>query len=177
MYCNWTGFRPASQTATHDDGLCCGDRRCACLRGCVHLVLVRAAGQFRALDGTCQPSASNLLEVHVLHVFAQHVLRGRPARHAAKDHAVQQGIAAQAVVAVDAARHLAGGVESRDCLVVGTDARGVLVDQQAAHAVVDHRRDDGHVEGLLLHGRAGDDVVEELLPAARLAAGLPGVPT
>ena len=75
---------------------------------------------------------------------------------------------------MDAARHLAGRVEAGDRLVVAADARGVLVDQEAAHAVVDHRRDDGHVEGLVLHGRAGDDVVEELLPAARLAAGLAG---
>merc|ERR1711933_244223 len=43
---------------------------------------------------------------------------------------------------------------------------------QTAHAVMDHRRDDGHIEGLSGHSAARDNVVVELLAAASLATGL-----
>merc|ERR1719444_733136 len=77
---------------------------------------------------------------------------------------------------MDTAGHLSSGVKPRNCLAVGSDARGIHIDLETTHAVVDYRRDDGHVEGLALHRGPWDDVVVELLPAARLAAGLvPGL--
>mmetsp|Transcript_70927 Transcript_70927/g.188595 ORF Transcript_70927/g.188595 Transcript_70927/m.188595 type:complete len:403 (+) Transcript_70927:249-1457(+) len=106
-------------------------------------------------------------------VLAEHVLAGRLGGHTAEHDAVQQGVAAQAVVAMDAAGNLAGGVQARDGLAgLGGDDCGVGVDLEAAHAVVDDRRDDRDVEGLGLHLVGGEDVVVELLAAAGLAAGL-----
>ena len=162
------GHAPATAaTVCHRRGTCGGRR------GSVHLVLVGAAGQLGALHGASQASASDVFQVHILHVRTQHVLGSCLAGHAAEHHAVQQGVATQAVVAVHAAGDLASSIQARDRLVVRADARGVRVDEQAAHAVVNHRRDDGYVERLVLHGIARDDVVEELFAAARLAAGLP----
>merc|ERR1719401_1742691 len=43
---------------------------------------------------------------------------------------------------------------------------------QTANAIVDHRCDDGHVEGLSGHSAARDNVVVKLLATACLAAGL-----
>mmetsp|Transcript_22588 Transcript_22588/g.50540 ORF Transcript_22588/g.50540 Transcript_22588/m.50540 type:complete len:412 (+) Transcript_22588:278-1513(+) len=43
---------------------------------------------------------------------------------------------------------------------------------QSAHAVMDHRSDDGHIERLRGNCAARDDVVEEFLAAASLPAGL-----
>merc|ERR1719356_812570 len=124
------------------------------------------------------PSLAELLEFArhgaglELVVGAKGVLAGRLARHASEDHAIEQGVAPQAVVAMDAARSLAGDVEAGDHLTGLVDALGVHGALQAAHAIVDHRGDDSHVEGLLGHRGAVDDVVVELLAAARLAAGL-----
>ena len=158
----------ASATTAASRGRSCSGRR----GGRVHLVLVRAASQLGALHRASQPSAGDRAQVHILHVGAQHVLGSCLTGHAAEHHAVQQGVASQAVVAVHSARHLAGSVQARDWQVVGADACRVGVNEEAAHAVVDHGRDDGNVEGLVLHGIARDDVVEELLAAARLATGL-----
>mmetsp|Transcript_123636 Transcript_123636/g.332066 ORF Transcript_123636/g.332066 Transcript_123636/m.332066 type:complete len:279 (+) Transcript_123636:392-1228(+) len=112
-----------------------------------------------------------LLQVHLLHVAAEHVLSAVPGRHAAEDHAVQQRVATQAVVAVHAARELPGGIEALDDARRLEDAR-LGVDLQATHAIVDHRRDDRHVERLGGDLRAGNDIVVELLARAGLAAGL-----
>mmetsp|Transcript_51062 Transcript_51062/g.111311 ORF Transcript_51062/g.111311 Transcript_51062/m.111311 type:complete len:514 (-) Transcript_51062:66-1607(-) len=126
-------------------------------------------------------SAEQLLELGrhraraELVALAEAVLARRLARDAAEDHAVEQGVAAKTVVAVHATGDLARGVESRDH-ALGADALGKRSDLQAAHAVVDHRGDDGHVEGLGRHLGAGERVVVELLAAARLAARLvPGL--
>lgn len=58
----------------------------------------------------------------------------------AKDHHVGNGIAAQAVRAMNAARDLTGGVETRNHLAVNADNLRLGVDFQAAHRVM-HRRD------------------------------------
>merc|ERR1711879_264157 len=79
---------------------------------------------------------------------AEHPLASSLARHAPEDDTIQQGVAAQAVVAVDATRDLARGIEAGDCLAIRPAHRRVDVDLQAAHAVVDHWRDDRHVEWL-----------------------------
>merc|ERR1719498_698150 len=108
--------------------------------------------------------------------LAEDVLAGRLPGHAAEDHAVEQGVATEPVVAVDATRDLTSGVEARD-LAPGAHNLRILSDLETAHAVVDHWGDDRHVEGLRGHCGTRDDVVVELLPAARLASGLvPGLP-
>ena len=95
------------------------------------------------------------------------------ASNSAKHDAVQQRVTTQAVVAVDATSRLASNVKSRNdlarLLVNALCVHGAL---EPTHAVVDHGSNDRHVEGLGRHLGAIDDVVEELLAAARLAAGL-----
>mmetsp|Transcript_126763 Transcript_126763/g.364584 ORF Transcript_126763/g.364584 Transcript_126763/m.364584 type:complete len:245 (-) Transcript_126763:719-1453(-) len=71
-----------------------------------------------------------------------------------------------------AARDLAGGIQALNRLTVSREDVGVNIDLQAAHAVVDHWRDDRHIKRLRLHLRPGDDVVVELFTRPRLAAGL-----
>ena len=74
---------------------------------------------------------------------------------------------------MDAASRLASNIKSRNDLArLLVNALGVHGALEPTHAVVDHRSDDRHVEGFGGHLRAIDDVVEELLAAARLAAGL-----
>ena len=58
----------------------------------------------------------------------------------AEDHDVADGVAAQTVGAVDAARRFAGGVETRNDLAVDVKHLSLGVDLQAAHRVV-HGRD------------------------------------
>ena len=72
-------------------------------------------------------------------------LAGRLARNTAKDHAIQQGVAPQAVVAMDATRGLASDVQPRDGLAVLIDALRVHGTLQATHAVVDHGGNDRHL--------------------------------
>mmetsp|Transcript_108467 Transcript_108467/g.282961 ORF Transcript_108467/g.282961 Transcript_108467/m.282961 type:complete len:405 (-) Transcript_108467:355-1569(-) len=134
------------------------------------------------MTGAARAATSTLREIlDLLRDGAQLVLAVRTERvlarglgsDAAEDDAVQQGVPAQAVVAMDAASHLARGVQARDRLAaLRVQHRGVDVHLQAAHAVVDDGGDDGDVERLGLHGGAWDDVVVELLAGARLAAGL-----
>merc|ERR1719330_2263563 len=98
-----------------------------------------------------------------LALFAEHPLAGCPGRHAAEDHAIQQRVTAKAVVPMNTPSNLASRVEARDRLAARANHCGVAIDLQASHAIVDHGCDNGHVEGLSLHRRAGDDVVVELL--------------
>mmetsp|Transcript_62602 Transcript_62602/g.164284 ORF Transcript_62602/g.164284 Transcript_62602/m.164284 type:complete len:547 (-) Transcript_62602:70-1710(-) len=108
-------------------------------------------------------------------VGAEDELARRLARDAAVDHAVEQGVATETVVAVHTAGDLACGVHPRDH-TLRADALGLRGDLQAAHAVVDHRGDDRHEERLARHLVAGEHVVVELLAAARRAARLvPGL--
>merc|ERR1712137_1054639 len=79
-------------------------------------------------------------------VLAENVLASSLACNAAENNAVQQGVSTEAVVAVDAARDLASGVEARNPLTCAADALGVDSHLETAHAVVDHWRDDGHME-------------------------------
>ena len=74
---------------------------------------------------------------------------------------------------MDATSRLASNIKSRNDLArLLVNALGVHGALEPTHAVVDHRSDDRHVEGFGRHLRAIDDVVEELLAAARLAARL-----
>eukprot|EP00438_Fugacium_kawagutii_P031210 Skav220805 [mRNA] locus=scaffold150:421858:422061:- [translate_table: standard] len=65
-----------------------------------------------------------------------------PASHTAKNHAVQQGVASQTVVAMDAAGHFPCGIQPRNGLARLSHHCGVLVNLQATHAVVDDWGDD-----------------------------------
>ena len=58
----------------------------------------------------------------------------------AEDQKVGQGVAAEAIAAVDAARDLTCGVEARDHVAVLVEDLGLLVDAKTAHRVVDGRR-------------------------------------
>ena len=73
----------------------------------------------------------------------------------AEDVDVADGVATQAVAAVDAARHLACGEQAGDGLPVGVQHLGVGVDAQAAHGVVDAGRHLDGVEGGVLDGLQG----------------------
>ena len=95
---------------------------------------------------------------------------GVPASDAAEDHAIQQGVAPQAVVAVDTTCNLSSGIQSNAGLPLGIHDQRVGINFQTTHAVVDHRRDDGKVEGLRLHCRCSNDVVVELLARAKFTA-------
>jgi len=96
------------------------------------------------------------------------------ASNATEHDAIQQGIATEAVVAMDTASDLTCSVEARNGLAIAVDHCRVRIDLQTTHAVMDHWCDDGHVERLGLEGRAWDDVVVELLARSCLATG--GIP-
>merc|ERR1719487_544326 len=114
-----------------------------------------------------------------LPVLPEHVLRAVPASDAAEDDAVQERVPPEAVVPVDAAGRLARDIEPGERLAA-LHALALRRGLEAAHAVVDHRRDDRHVEGLGGDLGAGELVLVELLAAAglprrlvpRLAAGV-----
>merc|ERR1719183_2502312 len=121
-------------------------------------------------------SASELLQLlrlraHLeLAIRAEGELASSLACDATIDDAVQQGVAAQAVVAVDAAGCLARHVKPWDHARLG-DAFGVDGALQPSHAVMYHGRDDGNVERLRGNLGAIDDIMIELLAAASRAAG------
>mmetsp|Transcript_150854 Transcript_150854/g.366396 ORF Transcript_150854/g.366396 Transcript_150854/m.366396 type:complete len:220 (+) Transcript_150854:1255-1914(+) len=149
---------------------CLGCRCCRCSsRGCdrptlVHRILIRATGELGALHSTCKTSTREFCEISIPHCISQDVLNAGLASNAAKDDAIQQGVAAQAIVSMHAASDLTCGVQTRDCLpCAGVDHSGVNVNLQAAHAVVNDRRDDCHIEGFTLDLGTWDDVVVELL--------------
>merc|ERR1719218_22428 len=81
--------------------------------------------------GTSSSSLAELLEFFrdraglELVTGAKGVLAGRLARHTAEDHAVEQGVAAQTVVAVDASGSLASNVEAGDHSSCLRDALGI----------------------------------------------------
>merc|ERR1711879_1096793 len=70
---------------------------------------------------------------------AEHPLASSLARHAPENDTIQQGIAAEAIVAMYTTRDLSSGVQAGDCLAVRTAHGRVDIDLQATHAVVDHR--------------------------------------
>merc|ERR1719473_1184312 len=108
-------------------------------------------------------------------VRSEGVLARLPPGDAAVDDAVEQRVAAKPVVPVHAASDLTRSVKPRDGLAPSNNL-GLWGDLQAAHTVVDHWGDDGHVELFRRELVAVDDVLEELLAAARRAAGLvPGL--
>merc|ERR1719473_650859 len=108
-------------------------------------------------------------------VRSESVLARLPPGDAAVDDAVEQRVAAEPVVPVHAASDLTRSVKPRDGLAPSNNL-GLWGDLQAAHTVVDHWGDDGHVELFRRELVAVDDVLEELFAAARRAAGLvPGL--
>merc|ERR1712203_551456 len=105
--------------------------------------------------------AASLHRFDVSDVLRREVPRGAPAGHATVHDAIQERVASETVVPMDSAGRLPCAVEAADDPVVRCHALGVAIDFQATHAVMDHWRDNGHVEGIAdLHGK----VVEELLP-------------
>jgi len=138
----------------------------------VHAVLIGASRELGALHSSSETSAREIGQRDVLHVCTQDVLGAMLAGNTSEDDAIQQGVPAQTVVAVHTASDLASGVETGDGLATRVHDRGVHVDLQTTHAIVDHGRDDRDVEGLALERGARDDVVVELLAGARLARGL-----
>merc|ERR1719310_1487700 len=105
----------ASTTCSHGSST-------ASLRGRVEVVLVGASRELGTLDFTCQATARKLLERGRLHIAPEDVLGGRLARNAAEHHAVEQGVAAETIVTVDATSDLASSVEARDELASAVDA-------------------------------------------------------
>merc|ERR1719473_1655397 len=99
-------------------------------------------------------------EEAVLAVGAEHPGGAVAARHATVRDAVEQGAAAEAVVAVHAARDLASGVEALDRRIARAHNLALRRDLETTHAVVDGRRHDRDVVLVIDHRRK---VVEELL--------------
>mmetsp|Transcript_10524 Transcript_10524/g.11589 ORF Transcript_10524/g.11589 Transcript_10524/m.11589 type:complete len:249 (+) Transcript_10524:135-881(+) len=96
--------------------------------------------------------------------------------HTAKDHAIQQRVAAQTIVAMDATSCFTRHIQTWDDLATLVDALSIHSAFQTAHGVVNDRGDDGHIKGLGRNLGSIDDVVEELLAAACLATGfIPGL--
>mmetsp|Transcript_74582 Transcript_74582/g.131927 ORF Transcript_74582/g.131927 Transcript_74582/m.131927 type:complete len:360 (+) Transcript_74582:33-1112(+) len=97
--------------------------------------------------------------------------------HAAKDDAVQKGIASKTVVAMNSTCNFPSGVKAWNC-ACAADAFALLIHFHTAHAIVDDRCDDGNMEGLRSKLRPRDHVVIELLAAASRATGIiPGLST
>merc|ERR1711959_719506 len=90
---------------------------------------------------------SELLHIDILHVGAQHVLRAMLARHTAENHTVEKRVSSEAVVTMHTAGALTSNVQARHRPILADDC-GVDVGLEAAHAVVNHGRDDRHVERL-----------------------------
>merc|ERR1719327_2612302 len=80
--------------------------------------------------------------------------------HAAEDDAVEQRVSSEAVVAVHTASNFTRGVKTLDSLPLRVHHVRVRVDLEAAHTIMDHRRNDRDVE-LVVHGQR--QIVEKLL--------------
>mmetsp|Transcript_61028 Transcript_61028/g.189517 ORF Transcript_61028/g.189517 Transcript_61028/m.189517 type:complete len:275 (+) Transcript_61028:485-1309(+) len=179
MFCN---LLHAVSSATSCCCFGCGCRRrftcrgrCRCASGCgalVHAIFIRPSSKLRALHLAGEAATCQLRERCCFEVTAKHVLRASLACYAAEDNAIEERIAAKAVVSVHATRNLARGVQTRDCLARFADDRGIRVDLQATHAVMDDRRNDSHIERLRLDSGTRNDVVVELLARTSLATGL-----
>ena len=74
----------------------------------------------------------------------EHPLASSLGRNTAEDDAIEQRVAAKAVVTMDAAGHLARSVESRDRLASRAEHCRVNVDFEATHAIVDDWSDDSN---------------------------------
>merc|ERR1719498_1443769 len=94
-------------------------------------------------------------------VVAEDVLAGSLASNASKHDAIQEGVAAETVVAVNTTRDLASSIQPLDLAACRANALRLGSHLEAAHAVVDDRSDDGDIERLRSHGVARDDVVVE----------------
>merc|ERR1719263_1727873 len=91
--------------------------------------------------------------------------------HATEDNAVQERVTAKTVVAMNSSSNLTSSIHSWNHFSFAVNALSICCDLKATHTVVDHRCDDGYVEGLSGHCRAWDDVVVEFLAAAGWATG------
>merc|ERR1712157_380500 len=78
--------------------------------GLVHVVFVRTARVFRALHSAVKATSSEFFEVHLFHVFAEDIFCGRFPCDTAENHAIQQRVSAEAVVAMNTTSNLAGTV-------------------------------------------------------------------
>mmetsp|Transcript_43558 Transcript_43558/g.110290 ORF Transcript_43558/g.110290 Transcript_43558/m.110290 type:complete len:259 (-) Transcript_43558:442-1218(-) len=135
----------------------------------------RNESELRSELGGRASASAGLDRLDELDVLRGEELRGRAARDAAKDNAIQQGVATQTVAAVDAAGGLARAVEATDDLVARIHALGTGVDLEAAHAVVDHRSHDGDVELVAsLQRQVVVEFLAPLVPGLAAAVGLVG---
>ena len=73
-----------------------------------------------------------------------------------EDEEVREGVAAEAVAAVNAARDFTRGEKARDGFALFVENAGFLVDLQAAHRVVDRDGERNRVEGSLFDAPAED---------------------
>mmetsp|Transcript_150851 Transcript_150851/g.366389 ORF Transcript_150851/g.366389 Transcript_150851/m.366389 type:complete len:222 (-) Transcript_150851:774-1439(-) len=153
----------------------CGRGRIICLcnrAALVHAVLIRTASVFGGLHRTGKAAAGQLSERCLLQVVTQHVLCASLACNTTKNHTIQQGVAAEAVVAMHAPSNLTRSVQAGDGLTaLRRYHRGVDIDLQTAHAIVDNWCDDGNIEGLSFDLRAINAVVVKLLARTGASAG------
>mmetsp|Transcript_54681 Transcript_54681/g.171685 ORF Transcript_54681/g.171685 Transcript_54681/m.171685 type:complete len:254 (-) Transcript_54681:668-1429(-) len=76
---------------------------------------------------------------------------------------------------MDAPCRLAGGVEATDHLAAGTQRLGSIIDSHPPHAVVDHRRHNGNMEGVAgLQGEVVEELLAPLVPGLAATIGLVG---
>eukprot|EP00413_Alexandrium_margalefii_P016186 CAMPEP_0204531988 /NCGR_PEP_ID=MMETSP0661-20131031/11472_1 /ASSEMBLY_ACC=CAM_ASM_000606 /TAXON_ID=109239 /ORGANISM="Alexandrium margalefi, Strain AMGDE01CS-322" /LENGTH=587 /DNA_ID=CAMNT_0051538187 /DNA_START=230 /DNA_END=1990 /DNA_ORIENTATION=+ len=133
---------------------------------------------------TCEPPAcselrrrrrSRLHGLDVLDVGGREVPCRAAAGNATENDAVQERVPAQAVVAVDSARGLSGGVEAANHLAARTQGLRLVVDAHPAHAIVDDGRHDGHVERVAgLQGKVVEELLAPLVPGLAAPVGLVG---
>merc|ERR1712187_55897 len=111
--------------------------------------------------------------VHLeLAVSSKCVFARRLACNTTEHNAIQQGVTAQAVVAMDATSCLASYVKSRNNLAAFlVDTLGIDGAFQTTHAIVKARCDDGNREWLSRDLGPIDNVVVELFARARFSTG------
>merc|ERR1740130_18923 len=154
--------------------LLCNCRPCCRCRftSFVHVVLIGPSGKLGGFHLATKTTASEHIQVDLLHIIAKDVLGGCDTCNTTKHHAIEQGVSAKTVVAMHTASNLTCTVETLDDLAIVGHHSPLNIDLQPTHAVVDDRSNDGNVEFLRLDIRALDNVVVKLLATACHSAGL-----
>merc|ERR1711924_377471 len=76
---------------------------------------------------------------------------------------VEERVSTETVVAMHTTSNLTCSVQAWDDLILGVEHTRRFIDSQASHAIVDDRRDDGHIKRFCSYCRAWDDIMVELL--------------